>query len=64
MDIQIINHGSIVQLLPLTDAGQAFLRDDLESESWQWMGNTLCVEPRQIAGICNWAREWAGIDIQ
>src|SRR4051812_37102168 len=36
IDIRAENHGTIVRLIGLTDAGKEFLTGKLQSESWQW----------------------------
>ena len=44
---QFIDHGSIVQIICLTDRAKEWLHERCQTESWQWMGDiTLCVEPR------------------
>lgn len=57
MDIRVINHGTIVQFMPLTPAGATFLQHELEHEGWQWMGRTLCVDPRYADGVATLAAE-------
>lgn len=61
MDIKIVDHGTVVQLIPLTDAGKAFLRDELESESWQWLGHTLNIDPRYTGTVVMLAED-KGVD--
>lgn len=51
MDIRIIDQGSIVQFMPLTDDGAAFLQHSLDHEGWQWMGRSLCVDHRFANGV-------------
>ena len=48
---QFINHGSIVQIVCLTDEARTWLDEHCESEPWQWMGNTLCVDQRMFAPL-------------
>lgn len=37
-DILITNHGSVVQFWPLTPAATTWIDDNVELESWQWLG--------------------------
>jgi len=45
-DFRIRNEGTVVMFTPLTESARNFLRDNVESESWQWMGESLCVDHR------------------
>jgi hypothetical protein len=45
-DVQIIDGGSIVQFIPETSAARQWFDENVQSESWQWMGTALCVEHR------------------
>lgn len=47
-DLSVENHGSIAMLRVLTPAGQEWVDENVHSESWQWMGNGLAVEPRMV----------------
>ena len=51
-DAEFNNHGSIISLLPLTEAAQAWIDDYVETEEWQWFGGALCGEPRMMHDIC------------
>lgn len=57
MDIRVENHGTIASLTGLTPAGYYFLRYKLHSEPWQWLGTTLCVEPRYVETLIDAAAE-------
>lgn len=50
MDIRVEDHGTIATFTPVSDAGQDFLVNEVESEGWQWFGRALCVDHR-MAGI-------------
>ena len=54
-DFDIINHGTVAQIVPNTLAAEVWLRDNVEAESWQHMGRTVCIEPHYalptMAGI-------------
>lgn len=45
-DFRIRNEGTVVMFTPMTEAARQFLRDKVQSESWQWMGDSLCVDHR------------------
>lgn len=52
-DIRVENHGSIVVLRPVSRTGQTWVQENLGpvAESWQWLGDGLCIEPRFVADI-------------
>lgn len=45
-DIQVRNEGSIVQFILLTKKAKTWVRENVQSEPWQWMGSSLCVDWR------------------
>lgn len=49
-DLKVTDHGSVVQFFPLTDAGEAFLKN-IHTEGWQWMGNSLVVDHRAARNV-------------
>lgn len=57
MDIEVQNHGSIVSLTPLTDAGRDWIDENVASEDWQWMGGSLNIEPRYAGELLYGAQE-------
>jgi hypothetical protein len=50
-DFRISNHGSIITIQPLTDDATIWLDENVEAEGWQWLGPSLCVEPRMAGAI-------------
>lgn len=44
-DFVIRDHGTIVTFTPISEAALEFMRD-VDSEPWQWLGPTLCVDHR------------------
>ena len=44
-DFQIADHGTIISIRPLNEAGQ-WLDENVISEPWQWVQGALCVETR------------------
>jgi hypothetical protein len=51
IDATIIDQGTIVAIMPNTTAAKEWLRENCQTESWQWLGITLCVEPRYAADL-------------
>jgi hypothetical protein len=50
-DIQIINSGSVVGFQPNTEAGRAWINDEVQAEPWMFMGRVLYVDHRQAAAL-------------
>lgn len=46
IDISIEHHGSLYAFRPLTEKGRQWLSEDVQSESYQWLGEALVVEHR------------------
>lgn len=51
VDIEAADMGSIVLLTPLTEEGRNWIGDNCQAESWQWLGNGLCVDHRYADAI-------------
>ena len=51
VDVATDGCGSITMLTPLTKAGRDWMAEHLETESWQWMGLSLAIEPRCAEAI-------------
>lgn len=45
-DFLIRDEGTVVMFTPVSEAAKNFLRDNVQSEPWQWMGESLCVDHR------------------
>ena len=45
-DVTIIPDGSVVLFVPLTVKGRKWLRANVHSEPWQWLGSGLAVDHR------------------
>lgn len=54
-DVTVSNHGSIMMFEVNTEAAREWFEENVPTESWQWMGHSLAVEPRYaenlVAGI-------------
>jgi hypothetical protein len=58
IDIQTIQNGNLVGFQPNTDAGRDWLREEVQTERWMWLGRVLYVDCRQAptlieAAICD-----------
>lgn len=61
-DIVIRDFGSVWAFTGQTDAGRAFLRDEVQSEGWQWHGSNLMVDHRPAHGLYDHIAETAALD--
>jgi hypothetical protein len=61
-DITVENHGSVVMLRPMTRAGLKWIIENVEADSWQWLGNALACEPRMVQDVIDGA-EAAGLKV-
>jgi len=62
-DFRVDNHGSIIGITPMNPIATEWLTDNVQAESWQWMGATLCVDTR-IAGDLIEGIQTAGLTIE
>ena len=54
-DIAVHNEGSLILFQPLTEHGMKWLTDHTETESWQWLGDSLAVESRYALDLASFA---------
>jgi hypothetical protein len=52
-DFRIENQGTVWMFTPLTDTAREFINDSVQTESFMWLGNSLCIDHRP-------ARDFAG----
>jgi len=45
-DLIVRNEGTVCTFTANTESGARFLREDVLSEGWQWLGRTLCLDYR------------------
>ncbi len=45
-DFLIADHGSIISIVPNTEAALKWIDENVVSEPWQWLGGALCVDRR------------------
>lgn len=50
-DIEVINHGSVIALRPLTPSGDDWISANLALEPWQWFGGCAVIDPRYAEAI-------------
>lgn len=50
-DISVVDQGSVIGFSGVSEDGGAFLLEALDSEPWQWMGETLWVDHRVAQGV-------------
>lgn len=61
-DVRVRDAGSIVQFFLLTQKAKDWVRENVESEGWQWMGQALCVDHRYATDLINGMLE-AGLEL-
>ncbi len=49
-DAEVTNHGSIITILPLTEAAQEWMAENIPEDA-QWFAGALAVEPRYVEAI-------------
>jgi hypothetical protein len=49
--VLIANTGNVFTFCPLTDRAKTWIDDNVQSESYQWLGATLIVEHRYALGL-------------
>jgi len=62
-DMLVRNCGSIWQLFPLSQKATDWINDNVETESWQWMGSSLAVDGRFVGPLLDGARA-AGLKVE
>jgi hypothetical protein len=51
VDVNVENHGSIVTFNLLNDSAKNWIKDNVKTEPWQWIGKKLTVEPRCVQNL-------------
>jgi len=60
-DFLIADHGSIVWIVPVSDAARRWLEEKAVSEPWQWQGGVLSIDHRAARDLIE-AIKAAGFD--
>ncbi len=55
-DLEFHNHGSVVTLQPLTDAGREWVNEKISLDDWQSPSN-IAIEPRYVADLVEGAKD-------
>ena len=55
--VQIVNHGSVVAFHLLSQNAKTFVDENVQTESWQFMGDALCVDHRFASDLAEGMRE-------
>lgn len=50
-DFQVMDHGTVVSFIPLSQFAKEFVRDFIRPEPWQMMGNALVVDHRPAQNL-------------
>lgn len=50
-DFKVEDNGTIVLVIPQSDAAKQWVEANVHSEPWQWYGPALAVEPRMVEEI-------------
>lgn len=53
IDVYVGGGGTVYVLRPATDVGKAWLRENCQTEEWNWLGENLAVEHRYVGDIVN-----------
>ena len=56
-DLVITNEGPVFIFQPLTDKAREWLEEAVESDPYQWLGNSLAVEHRYAALLAEEAQK-------
>jgi hypothetical protein len=50
-DVLVEDQGTIIILVQLTETGEQWVNENLQTEPWQWVGGAVCVDHRMAAQI-------------
>jgi hypothetical protein len=50
-DLTVHNEGTIVVITPRTLLARNWISENVQSEGWQWLGMSLCIEPRMAGPL-------------
>jgi hypothetical protein len=62
VDVSVVDHGSIIVLTPVSEAGQAWMDENLHPDAWQWIGPGLALD-RRIADYIVQGMEADGLSL-
>ena len=50
-DVRFEDFGSIWLVTPMTATARSWIEENVATESWQWIGGSLAVEPRCVPNL-------------
>lgn len=56
-DIRVENHGTIMLVIPESDAAREWIDENVHTEGWQWIGPALAIEPRYLPELLQGASD-------
>jgi hypothetical protein len=59
-DVLVANAGTVFTFCPLTTRAKKWIEENVESESWQWLGATLVVDHGYALGL---AERWPDLEV-
>ena len=62
VDVKIENEGTISLVTPLNAAAREWIDENIHTESWQWIGGSVAVEPRCLENLIEGMQE-AGLQV-
>lgn len=62
-DVLIENAGTVFTFCPLTDRAKDWISENVETESWQWIGQVLVIEHRYAWALAEGMQD-AGLVLQ
>ena len=63
IDVCVTNKGTVFTFDLLTGAAREWVDENVETETWQWLGCTLAVDPRRAEGLTGCMIE-AGLEVE
>lgn len=63
MDFIVSNHGSVIMVTPVTQDAKDWTTENVQLESWQWMGAAFAVDQHCIDNLIDGIRA-DGLNVQ
>lgn len=57
IDFRVEDHGTIALVTPVSVEAKQWLEENVPTESWQWHGDALAVEPRYVEALMDGAMD-------
>lgn len=62
-DVTVTNEGSVFLVTPYTQDARDWISENVHTEGWQWMGQSLAIEHRFVSDLVDGMLD-AGLDVQ